>query len=59
MRCHVPVKATPSATKMRLQQARHNSTSHCHEYYIGIYLYIIQDRACQTMPETGYSNISP
>ena len=44
---------------MRLKQARHNSTSHCHEYYICIYLYIIQDRACQTMPETGYSNISP
>ena len=28
----------PSATKMRLKQARHNSTSHCYEYYIGIHI---------------------
>ena len=31
-------KATPSATKMRLKQARHNSTSHCLEYSIGIHI---------------------
>ena len=31
-------KATPSATKMRLKQARHNSTSHCNEYYFGIHI---------------------
>ena len=34
LRIKAQKKATPSATK----QARHNSTSHCHEYYIGIHI---------------------
>ena len=31
-------KSNAQCSKMRLEQARHSSTSHCHEYYIGIHI---------------------